>query len=1150
MKYTLPSDTPKGQKDAINADNKTITVGAGAGTGKTWVLTERYTRLLREDSTLLPGEILTLTYTEAAAGEMKDRITSRVEDIIKTLPDQERRDSIREGLADIWISTIHSFAARLIRESGLSLDIDPRASVITTQQENDFWDNIAQAAEFGTLQDLAKSYGDKRLQEYARDLDNDEYFAAAVAAWRSGRLSEFARVTAELHASSGRSWEKMLGWIDNDELLASGKALVKDILLPEWRKVWKLFANIPPLPMPQRPKPGSPGVKFNDMLADYRGKKADELLMQKFYADIAQAKSAGGNPFAALVEYLGDTFANWRNNLPKTIKETTIDFDSALTDEELRMRKTLLKFCALSWAMWDNMKQKRGLLSFSDMINHARKAINDGAVTRKFRHILVDEFQDTDGLQNKMINSLVGDNTALFSVGDIKQSIYRFRHADPRIFAEKMKEAEKNIELDTSFRTRDDLLKIINRMFADIWRYGLGKSPEMAKVPYTHIHPVTSGTDRDSGTMPVFRVILAPHGQSTLAKGRQNLADELARNIHGWVSQSCTVWDKKEKVIRPVKYSDFAILAPARSIYPVIEEALEKFGIKSIQDKSTDYFARVEINDIVCLLRAAADMSDDFAVTGWLMSPFSGVSEDDAIKCLTLADKDTRPSELVRQHFPEAYSRLEYYALVGEHEGPAGLIALFDRNRQWLSCYKPNDRMRVLRNIRLAVSVARDFQKSGTATLVSCAEWLTRTVHNGVSFEEPAWHDDRENAVRLGTVHSAKGLEYPVAVVFDPRKQKKAETSSLRPSRELGLVFTKFPDEVKHNDDIKPKLSTWEKLLSEQGEEEEQTRLFYVAATRAQDSLIFCGMIDENTQGAHNHTWTKLLLDHEKVSEPVIASELPANVFPDLTRQESEESLRQVNRVKAKTSLRQFSASSFAMYEWCPFAWRRSYMQGRTLKWEDPAEKAEDFDGYTGGAELGSLVHWILSRWPEGEDYEAKLDSYLHGKEWLSHMPGSLRAKWRENDKDSESHVKEWLMKFADSELGRTIRTRRDIKREYRFRVPLDESTSLAGSIDAFWDNNIIDYKITEYDRTPPGLYESQMDFYALVVHELTGAERVNTVIAFLREGRTAERVITDFEAIRERVGRAAEICASGSYMPRHEHCGLCPFKKGCANYA
>ncbi len=117
MTFSLPENTPQGQRTAVLADHKTITVEAGAGTGKTWVLTERYARLLDDDSELLPSNILTLTYTEAAAGEMKERITHRIEEGLKNSPNNERKREILYGLADIWISTIHSFAGRLIRLS-------------------------------------------------------------------------------------------------------------------------------------------------------------------------------------------------------------------------------------------------------------------------------------------------------------------------------------------------------------------------------------------------------------------------------------------------------------------------------------------------------------------------------------------------------------------------------------------------------------------------------------------------------------------------------------------------------------------------------------------------------------------------------------------------------------------------------------------------------------------------------------------------------------------------------------------------------------------------------------------------------------------------------------------------------------------------
>ena len=1140
--FSLPENTPQGQQDAVLANDKTITVGAGAGTGKTWVLTERYARLLDEDTDLLPNNILTLTYTEAAAGEMKERITHRIEEGLKDSPNSERKRELLDGLADVWISTIHSFAGRLIRESGLSLDIDPGASVITTRQEEDFWESVRLAAEFATLKDLARTYGDEVLRKAAEELDASPDFSAAVSKWKADKLRDLARDASELHASTGKDWRKMLSWAGNDDLLlASAKDKVRDILADEWHEVAAFWRK---QDLPQAKK-GTKADNLNALLASLKSGAISEL---QFYMDIMTSSTVSG--VKGLQDVIGYTLSDWRKTRSSKILNVTQNFDAPITDKELKMRKVILKFCALAWGLWDNMKTKRGLLTFADMINHAGKTITGGGVSRAFGHILVDEYQDTDPLQDKMIKSLAGENTSLFAVGDPKQSIYRFRHSDPTLFAKTINQSIKKVELDTSFRTRKALLDIINSLFSSVWRGGLGKSHSMHGLSYKFLKSRSEFAARNDGTMPVFTVILAPHNQNNTADGRKNLAEELARQIYNWVNEERTIWDKKDKAIRRVKFSDFAILTPSRSIYPVLEEALERFGIKSIQDKSTDYFSRGEINDVVCLLRAAADMSDDFAAAGWLMSPFSGVEESDAVQCLRLADKSTKPIDLIRERFPKAYLRLKYYALIGEHNGPAELVAHFDRNREWLSAYKPADRMRVLRNVRLAVSLARDFQRGGTSTLVSCAEWLTRTVRAQVSYEEPDWHDDSENAVRLGTVHSAKGLEYPVTVVFDQRVKKRIETSQLRPSRELGLVFTSIPDEVAKGEEIDPKLAKWEKLLSEQGEEEEQTRLFYVAMTRAQDSLIFCGMVgDDNDRTPHPNTWTKLLIDNMHGLDPTYAAAIPSHVFPDL-EQEQEEALRPVKPVKTVNMLRQISASSFALYEWCPFAWRRRYRQGLSLKWEDPQEKAEDFDGYTGGADMGSLAHWLLERWPEKGDYEAKLDHYLNDRDVLPHMPGYLREAWRRRERTKDPHLKEWLMRFAASVPGQLLMTRKDIQREKRFRLPLDEYTSLAGAIDAVYENNIIDYKITEIDRVPPGLYEAQLDFYALAVHMMTGAEKVNTCIAFLREGRTEQREVSDFASIRERVAEAAKLCASGPHNPKREHCALCPFKKGCVNYA
>ena len=1160
MRFSLPPDTPKGQRDAITANDPTITVEAGAGTGKTWVLSQRYLRLLHDNDELLPSDILTLTYTEAAAGEMKARIEALITEALEDFPDRERRQNILDGLSDSWISTIHAFAGRLIRESGLSLDIDPRASVITDHQEQAFWEEIRNAAEFGGLERLARNYGGGELLKSAKSLDDDPAMSWAVGKWGAASLCTFARKTAEVHASSGRSWCDMLNWsVNDDELVKQAEEMVKSVLCSELRGIWRTWRNVR---LDGVKKDDAKGQALNAFLDSMRANPPKDYdSLKAFYLFLVDGDVAGrSGAFSQLKGILGGvTFGRWRQNQKDSITYSVIqNFSSPITPEEVQMRKVLMKFCAVSWGMWDEMKKHRGLLSFSDMILHAKRTVEDKGIRKTFRHILVDEFQDTDPLQFTMIESLKDyeENTGLFAVGDPKQSIYKFRHADPSLFAEIMgRSGTNNIHLDKSFRTRSSLLGRINKIFTSLWPDGISRQDAMRGVKYNPIDAASNDVERESGTMPDFRIILAGvNGKADDAK--RLLASKLATKISSWVSNNATVWDKREKLIRPVKYSDFAILARGRGDFPILEEALEAAGIPSVQDRSDDYFGRGEIGDVVCTLRAAADFGDDFSVMGWLMSPFSGVKEHDAItQCLALVDETHRPVDLIRDNLPVAYSRLERLAVTGENAGASGVLALLDADRSWLSCYRPGDRLRVLRNVRLAMEIARNYEASGASGLVSCAEYMTRSIRNKAGYEEPSWHDEDENAVRLGAVHSAKGLEYPITVIFEGRTGRIGERSSVVPSRELGLVVKSLPDETGASGGFRSRLAEWHKFLSEQGDSEEEERLFYVACTRAQDSLIFCGLLTPNGN-TYANTWTRLLLDNvkgiegiDKLTEKVKADD-GAQASASGT-QEEVRLLRPVECVHVKRSLRQISATSFALFEWCPYAWRRQYRQGVSLSWELPDSERDDDEETHGGAALGSLTHWVLSEWTKDGMNEAQLDELLYQNSTLQKIPAKLRDVWRDKKKiNAKNNIRKWLMNFAASDLGVRLRNAQDVRREYRFRVRLDDATQLAGSIDALSGSDIIDYKITAIKDVPPGLYESQLDFYAYVMHELTGAESVNTCLAFLRENRTVNRPVNDFEAVRSRILRAAEICASGPYNASTNHCGLCPFRKGCVKNA
>ena len=565
MNFELPQGTPEGQRDAVNADEKVITVSAGAGTGKTWVLSGRYARLLAGE--ISPSEILTLTYTEAAAADMKKRILERIK---KDLAEYDE-----SKLSDSWISTIHSFAGRLIRESGLSIDIDPAATVITPQQEQEFWESIRSAAEFANLKQLARTYGSKELNDAAKSLDEDVFMTNAVNKWHSDKLSDFARASAELHASSGHSWKEMLIWSEQDaELLINNtREKIKKFLEPEWRKVWDEFQKIN---LPESDSKSQYAVNLKDLLSWQKKHQPGNYDELKFFYNsivIDEEKKITGRgyhnaqAFKDLGEILGMSFSEWRKSKSGTLREISASFGKDFSDEELWMRRTLLKFCAVSWGIWDMMKKRRGLLSFSDMILHAGNAVKKN-VKNKFTHIMVDEFQDTDRQQFNMINSLKRPEACLFAVGDPKQSIYKFRNAAPEIFLRKYKTYPEfdnceRIDLSKNFRSRKQVVDAVNSIFRkimteDAMEISYNKDAEL-NFGAIEEYPDAENTFTDKAEF----LIVASESSKKKNSDSNSLDDSesldalskevqlIADKINSMIDSGKKVWDRDKKIYRP-----------------------------------------------------------------------------------------------------------------------------------------------------------------------------------------------------------------------------------------------------------------------------------------------------------------------------------------------------------------------------------------------------------------------------------------------------------------------------------------------------------------------------------------------------------------------------------------------------------------------
>ncbi len=837
-------------------------------------------------------------------------------------------------------------------------------------------------------------------------------------------------------------------------------------------------------------------------------------------------------------------------------------FDEGDCELDRRLRLALAKAAALLWAVWETQKENERWLSFDDMIRYAKDIIEeDPSLVRRFKAVLVDEFQDINGVQGAFLESLKRlSGASLFLVGDIKQSIYRFRHADPSIFARQIAAARDNenglyVAMNESFRTRDALLEVINDLFGFIWRDGVeGRS----SIPYEPIEgakgaPWWSERCSAAGVKP-FAILIERGSEETNAEEEREAA---ARKLGAALSslKGKDIWDKEKRKARPCEWKDMAVLVPARTSFAALERVLrDEMRLPVAFFSGTRYFSRFEAQDASSLLKALADPSDDLALAGYLLSPFSKLPPHRAIELISEgADNDEKWGlwKLLERREPEVASRLLSLKRLAALEGPSrALAALIDEARAF---YALPVHLRIGATLALqrAVDIAREYEAALGPSLEGCAAYLHEATQEGLKAEEVNVDLESEDAIKVLTVHAAKGLEFPVVAVFGLERHFAAHRGeSLFPSIPLLASGSRFPDRWGQKND--PVSKEAHHLIEEREGSEEWKRLFYVACTRAQDALLLCGIWPKKGGGPKEGTWLHHIFNWldskgEKLED-----------YASLDSSDDEGALAERAEKKAPSpersaalalprqrggALKVLSATAFSTLRYCPKAFRLKYRQGLPLTWELPSE-----EGALGGPELGSLAHWILARWdfaPESLDR-----SFLEKGEHVESLPPALKAPFSEEA--SRRQLREWLSGLAEGELGQLLRQKLGmglLRREVPFRTRVGE-TALVGIVDVLWEEegriHIWDYKITSLENAPMELYAEQMRFYGLAWHLLHPNRAVKLGLCFLREGKTEPLECVDFEEIEEAVRESACAGANGPFPPAHARCGSCPWRNFC----
>jgi ATP-dependent exoDNAse (exonuclease V) beta subunit len=767
-----------------------VFVSAGAGTGKTAVLVERVVRAVC-DRGLDVDSILVITYTRRAAGELRTRIRA-------ALAERGRQDLARE-LDGAWISTIHGFCARLLKAYPLAAGLDPLFREL----------DEAQAAV------LRSEAFREALAEFCAG--DDPQRLELLATYGSNGLRRMLTSVYETLRAAGRELDLAVATRPElaervEELRAAAVSLAAD---PEatdaqQRAASELLELLAGLEATSAEQP-SPGLNFPPSAAR-RDVRADRLMGLSGF-------KARGDRAAAYCEALG------------AVEQAALDEAAA------RDRALLQELLTLFAGKYAEAKAHESAVDFEDLQLEARNLLRSQPELRareraRFRSILVDEFQDTNRLQTEIVDLLRTPETELFFVGDEFQSIYGFRHADVQVFRERREAIDQPLSLTLNYRSRPEVLAAVNELFGSHFGGEFQELAAAAEFPDPVFgHPVELlVTDKES------------YRDSGL-HWRRGEARAVARRVRELVDGGAAA------------PGEIVLLFAAGTDAEWYEDELRRAGLPTYRATGKGYFGQQQVVDLLMYLRLLQNRYDDVALLAVLASPFVGVSND-ALGLLRrvaskrplfaglehsippgVAERDERLLRAFRQRYDrlvEAMPRLSLERLcehiVAEHDYDLAVLAQWDGRRRYA-------------NLRKLARLARSYEELREPDVEGFVRFVAEQEAVGARELEAVAEEEGADAVRLLTIHAAKGLEFKVVIVADAGRDRVPPS----PDEILALPDGRFGFRVADPVSAKRRGAFDYEAVKEarqEAERAERLRLYYVAMTRAKERLIVSGSVD------------------------------------------------------------------------------------------------------------------------------------------------------------------------------------------------------------------------------------------------------------------------------------------------------------------
>lgn len=798
----------KEQQEAIEKDGSNIIVSAGAGSGKTAVLSARVLHKLKNGTHI--DELLILTFTRAAAEEMKDRIR----DLIAKDPGLKRE---LDALDSSYITTFDSFALSVVKKYHYLLNIKKDIAItdeaIVLLEKNHIIDEV-----FESKYDS----GDERFLHLIKRycLKSDKPLKKVL-----GELIK--KFDGLLNRDGLLSFLESEFWTDEhlDKIVADYKGLIE-----EKKKI--------------------AGMELENCYHYFDGEYIDKInavvLPIINSTSIEELASHKGFRLPNLPRGSEDETKLAKENLKKALTDIflLINFgdEANVKSDIMSTKETSLAFVDLLkayYARLDAFKAEHDIYTFADVASLAIKIVSDFEPARrelkdKFKEIMIDEYQDTNDVQETFISYIAKDN--VYMVGDIKQSIYRFRGSNPSIFKDKYdhyskEDGGKKIDLIKNFRSREEVLENINRIFDLLMDDALGGAA------YTVSHEMVYGNStydekRVDGFDYNCRILEYPLLEDGSFNGTEIEIFAIARDIQKKMIENFQVFDKHTSTMRPFRYSDAVIILDTSRTFDQFKKVFEYLGIPLTilkDEKLTTTSDILIIKNAVDLLTRiyAKDFGIDFRYDFLSIGRSFLYEYTDAYLFDIIKNGTYRETELFKD-----FANIEDFASMSINDF---LEFILEKTKFYDKIYKIGDYENTLLRIAKILEMAKGLSDMGY-TIFEFREYLNDIVKENLEIKYTAFIGDADS-VKILTIHKSKGLEYPVCYFadlthdFNTMELKKKFIASSR----YGIITPVQLDSEEEVDSVTKTLFKANFMREEIGE---KIRLFYVALTRAREQMI------------------------------------------------------------------------------------------------------------------------------------------------------------------------------------------------------------------------------------------------------------------------------------------------------------------------